>query len=171
MNIVPPPIIEFATPLFTGVQVQVLTNSNYFISRLFAMDEQVLQVKRNGCSRNNQNWLSSIFISEQKLHYTFSFPQTGSNFSCIVSSSCPQMDAPPQCPPGYDEVRENSKCGLYCRDIVGYTWRCPCNDWMSCAVKERYLWGCADGYYSSFRVRECAQGLFLMYYSSLKIQI
>ncbi|CAB3980949.1 agrin-like isoform X1 [Paramuricea clavata] len=67
------------------------------------------------------------------------------------------MDAPPQCPPGYDEVRENSKCGLYCRDIVGYTWRCPCNDWMSCAVKERYLWGCADGYYSSFRVRECAQ--------------
>jgi hypothetical protein len=113
--------------------------------------------------RNNQNRPSSIFISEQKLHYTFSFPQSGSNFTCIRSTSCPPMNSPPQCPPGYNEVRENSTCGLYCRDIVGYTWRCPCNDWMSCAVKERYLWGCASGYYSSFRVRECAQGLFVMY--------
>ena len=32
---------------------------------------------------------------------------------------------------------------------------------MSCAVKERYLWGCAAFYYSSFRVRECTQGLFV----------
>jgi hypothetical protein len=108
--------------------------------------------------------LSSILISEQRLHYTFSFPQRGSNFTCIKSTSCPQMDAPPQCPPGYNEVRENSTCGLYCRDIVGYTWRCPCNDWMSCAVKERYLWGCYSGYYSSFRVRECSQGWFVMCY-------
>ena len=113
---------------------------------------------------NRDKLLSSILISEQRLHYTFSFPQRGSNFTCIKSTSCPQMDAPPQCPPGYNEVRENSTCGLYCRDIVGYTWRCPCNDWMSCAVKERYLWGCSSGYYSSFRVRECSQGWFVMCY-------
>ncbi|CAB4037662.1 low-density lipo receptor-related 4 isoform X1, partial [Paramuricea clavata] len=100
---------------------------------------------------------SAIPKQQQRLHYTFSFPRKGSNFTCIPSRSCPQIDAPPQCPPGYNEVRENSTCGLYCRDIVGYTWRCPCNDWMSCAVKERYLWGCASGYYSSFRVRECSQ--------------
>ena len=106
--------------------------------------------------------LFSVFISEQKLHYTFSFPNTGSNFTCISSQSCPQMNPPPLCPPGYIEVRENKTCGLNCRDIVGNTWRCPCNDWMSCAVKERYLIGCASGYYSSFRVRECAQGLFII---------
>ena len=100
------------------------------------------------------------FYSEKKIHYTFSFPNTGSNFTCISSTLCPQMDPPPACPPGYTEARENKTCGLNCRDIVGYTWRCPCNDWMSCAVKERYLWGCASGYYSSFRVRECAQGSF-----------
>ncbi|XP_028394968.1 LOW QUALITY PROTEIN: uncharacterized protein LOC114519101 [Dendronephthya gigantea] len=103
---------------------------------------------------------SSIPKQQKRLHYTFSFPQRGSNFTCISSRSCPVtpvINAPPLCPSGYSHVRENSKCGLNCRDIVGYTWRCPCNDWMSCAVKERYLWGCAAGYYSSFRVRECVQ--------------
>ncbi|XP_028410904.1 uncharacterized protein LOC114533564 isoform X4 [Dendronephthya gigantea] len=100
---------------------------------------------------------SSIPKQQKRLHYTFSFPKRGSNFTCISSRSCPVINAPPSCPPGYSHVRENSTCGLYCRDIVGYTWRCPCNDWMSCAVKERYLWGCAYGYYSSFRVRECVQ--------------
>ncbi|XP_028411072.1 uncharacterized protein LOC114533678 [Dendronephthya gigantea] len=100
---------------------------------------------------------SSIPKQQKRLHYTFSFPQRGSNFTCISSLSCPVINAPPSCPPGYSHVRENSKCGLNCRDIVGYTWRCPCNDWMSCAVKERYLWGCAAGFHSSFRVRECVQ--------------
>ena len=52
---------------------------------------------------------------------------------------------------------------------MGYTWRCPCNDWMSCAVKERYLVGCISGYYSSFRVRECTQGLFSTLYFALFI--
>ena len=112
-------------------------------------------------------------ILEKRLHYTFSFPQRGSNFICISSQSCPLINAPPSCPPGYSHVRENSKCGLNCRDIVGYTWRCPCNDWMSCAVKERYLWGCASDHYSSFRVRECVQGLFTMhenYVDNLSLQ-
>ena len=103
----------------------------------------------------------NVHLSEKRLHYTFSFPQNGNNFTCISSQSCPVINAPPSCPPGYSHVRENSTCGLYCRDIVGYTYRCPCNDWMSCAVKERYLWGCSYGYYSSFRVRECVQGLFM----------
>ena len=102
------------------------------------------------------------FFSEYRLNYTFSFPEKrGSKFTCVRSRSCPVIPDPPQCPPGYTEVRANRKCGLYCRDIVGYTWRCPCRDWMSCAVKERYLWGCAAFYYSSFRVRECTQGLFV----------
>ncbi|XP_028410906.1 uncharacterized protein LOC114533567 [Dendronephthya gigantea] len=100
---------------------------------------------------------SSIPKQQKRLHYTFSFPQHGSKFICISSRSCPVINAPPSCPPGYSHVRENLKCGLNCRDIVGYTWRCPCNDWMSCAVKERYLSGCPYGYYSSFRVRECVQ--------------
>ena len=100
---------------------------------------------------------------EKRLHYTFSFPNNkGSNFTCIRSRSCPVIPDPPQCPPGYTEVRANQTCGLYCRDIVGYTWRCPCTDWMSCAVKERYLWGCVSSAYSSFRVRECTQGWFVM---------
>ena len=111
---------------------------------------------------------SPIFFSEHRLHYTFSFPNNGgSNFTCISSTSCPVIPDPPQCLPGYTEVRANRTCGLYCRDIVGYTWRCPCDDWMSCAVKERYLWGCAAFHYSSFRVRECTQGLFVyLIYSS-----
>ena len=126
-----------------------LKNSNYFINKILP------------CM--HETHLSSVFISEKKLHYTFSFPNFGSIFSCISSQLCPaNMDPPPLCPPGYTEVRESKTCGLNCRDIVGYTWRCPCNDWMSCAVKERYLIGCASGHYSSFRVRECAQGSFII---------
>ena len=109
------------------------------------------------------NYILKIHISGKKIYHTFSFPNTGSQFECISSTSCPSIDPPPQCPSGYSEVRENSKCGLNCREIVGYTWRCPCNDWMSCAVKERYLFGCTLGYYSSFRVRECTQGLLKVF--------
>ena len=117
----------------------------------------------------NKTHLSSVFISEQKLHYTFSFPVDKEDkqdkktiFKCKFSwYSCPDIDeAPDGCPVGYEEVREEKKCELSCRDSVGNTTRCPCDDWMSCAAKERYTEGCGFGYESSFRVRECSQGLF-----------
>ena len=114
-----------------------------------------------GC-RNQHSSYSLGCFAEMRYHYTFSFPNNrSSNFTCIPSTSCPSMSPAPQCPPGYISVRVGSTCGLYCRYVlVDNTYRCPCMDWMSCAVKERYLGGCSIGHYSSFRIRECKQGLY-----------
>lgn len=99
-----------------------------------------------------------INISEYRKTYTFAFPRNRTAFTCINSRTCPTINAPPPCPRGYMSTREDEACGVYCRDIVGYRYRCRCTNWRECAAKQTYMLGCISNHYASYRVRECVQG-------------
>ena len=104
-----------------------------------------------------------IFICQttgRRKTFTFAFPRFGSsNFKCTRDRSCPAIPEPPRCPNGFSSFHEGAACGVSCREIVGYTYRCQCRNWKECAVKQSYAIGCAESYYASYRVRECIQGI------------
>ena len=125
----------------------------------------IFQKRSYYCFVTNYILACFTFFSETRVKYMVTYLRVrNSNLRAQCFRNCPSSDLfnsipePEKCPVGYTETRVNQTCAA-CSETLGAKFKCPCNDWMTCAQRgSGQFYGCHPSVpMMLIKVRECEQ--------------